>query len=71
MIKFVADQVGNQQEGDQLFDSRTGHLKESYTTTRARMDTTTEDVAGYVNYIYADALLTESNQLVNMGFQEN
>ena len=70
MIKFVADLVGVQQNGDQLFGANTGELEESYIATRTRLDTVRRELVGTINYVYGDVTLTSSNALINLGFTE-
>jgi hypothetical protein len=67
MIKTVADQVGVQKNGDQLFDE-TGHLESSYVSSRSQVDKTTVAVGSAATQIYNDRFFTESNQSVNLGF---
>lgn len=67
MIKVVADQVGVQQNGDQVFDRQTGHLIEVVTTTRATLQKQTQDTLGVFNYTYGDVTFVDSTSLVNLG----
>lgn len=72
MIKFAADQIGNQAEGDQrsfyanaVSDSR---LDWAYTKTGATVDKTTTQFLGATDYSYADSIDIDSEQQSNLGF---
>ncbi len=69
-IRFVADQIGVQNESDQRFNDITqGHLNASYGISSARVDKQTLDVAGIINYVYDDAISGQLNTLTNLGIQ--
>jgi len=72
MIKLVADQIGNQEEGDQrsfypnaVSDSRLDWAK---TKTGAGMDTQTIQFLGSTNYAFSDSTKIDSEQQSNLGF---
>lgn len=72
MIKLVADQIGNQEEGDQrsfydnaVSDSR---LDWARTSTDIGMDTQTSQFLGATSYTYSDQIEVDSEQQSNLGF---
>lgn len=68
MIKIAADQVGNQKEGDQMFDDD-GHLQSSYTTMRANSEKQIDEVPyGAKTYSFKDIVSLSSNVSINLGF---
>ena len=70
MIKFVADQVGNQQNADQSFD-KSGHLESSVSETNALSQTRTTEYIGNTTYIYDDRGVSSSTTSLNLGFSES
>jgi len=70
MIKLVADQIGVQNNADQEFDEKVGHLVNSTTVVRARVDQNTTDRLGEIRYNFNDRVHTESEALINLGFTE-
>jgi len=81
MIRTVADQVGNQQQSDQLafddtetlpqgFFDELGHLDESYVSTRSDVQKETDDVLGFTQYTYDDTTQIISNAVINLGVRE-
>src|SRR3989338_416546 len=66
LIKFVADQVGVQQNAEQKFDE-SGHLESTYISTRSTTDKRTR---GTANYMFSDSVETTSDALINLGFTE-
>ncbi len=70
MIKLVADQIGNQEDSEQDFDSG-GHLISTYSSSRVMVDKNTKENEGITTYLFNDTTHTESNSLINMGFRED
>jgi hypothetical protein len=70
MIKIAADQVGNQRNGDQVFDEN-GYLKSSYSGVMSRTQKRTRDYEGEVFYSYNDLVDTDSEVITNLGFTED
>lgn len=79
MIRLVADQVGNQQNAEQVAFrqvngvipeefSRQGFLEESYSSVQSSMRKERIDDLGVVSYLYDDETETETDALVNLGF---
>ncbi len=73
MIKFVADQVGNQQNSDQTFDD-TGHLINSFTIINSLTGGRTEEFlssdGAHTRYGYNDEINMSSTTFLNLGFTE-
>ena len=67
LVTTVADQVGLQNESDQKFDE-SGHLEQSYTSTRANLSEETRDRVGVVNYVFQDLTSTSTRSMVNLGY---
>ena len=67
MVKFVADQIGNQQQADQPFDE-TGHLVSSDTFVKVNANTRMIDRAGNQTYVYDDVIKTGTKVFLNQGF---
>ena len=70
MIKVVADQIGVQENAEQSFDD-TGHLVNSYTSTRTTGDKTRIEFNTTVSYIFGDVTISESTTVVNLGFSND
>jgi hypothetical protein len=71
MIKVVADQLGNQQNSDQPFETGGAHLENSYASTRAITDKTRSEFLGDIDYIYQDSVFTRENTTISLGFTNN
>jgi len=71
MIKFVADQVGNQQASDQSFEEEGGYLVNALTNSSAQMRTETIENVGITGYDYNDSTTTSSSQYLDMGFSKD
>lgn len=78
MVKFVADQVGNQQNSDQSFDD-SGHLEGAFTSSNALSQTQTREYDddnsiiknGTVTaYSYNDITRTSSTTALNLGYTD-
>ncbi|MDO8579975.1 MAG: hypothetical protein Q7S13_00675 [Candidatus Omnitrophota bacterium] len=69
LIKFVADQVGNQENAEQDFDE-TGYLQSQHVKTQAAIHRTESDFLGVMNYISDEVIVSESNTQINAGFTE-
>ena len=69
MIKFVADQVGNQKNSDQAFDN-SGHLENSYTRTSSFGLKQTRENVGITGYSYNDTTRTNTTTSLNLGFTQ-
>ena len=54
MIKVVADQVGLQANSDQLFNSNTGILEESYISARSDVDQSRIEQPGTITFVSDD-----------------
>ena len=67
LVKVTADQLGNQRNAEQTFDER-GHLINSLTITRAKIDKESREQFGVFNYIYNDRIETDSFTALNAGF---
>lgn len=76
IIKVVADQIGNQQNADQLafrgpnntLDNSEGYLKSSYTWGRNIQDEETQETVGSTTFVHADQADIFSNVQLNLGF---
>ncbi len=69
LIRMVADEVGNQQRGDQVFNVA-GHVLESYAVSRGRTDRETReglDGQGVLNYVSRDSSVVTANAHFNLG----
>ena len=66
MMKIAADQVGNQQNGEQEFGP-SGHLVSEYTSTRANTNKYLDHYADAVTYRYDDRTGTTKDALMNLG----
>ncbi len=66
MIKVVADQVGNQANGDQEF-GESGRLVHQYDTTRTNTNKFLEHQADVITHRYDDTISRESESLMNLG----
>jgi len=70
-IRFAADQIGVQNESDQVFnDEQLGHLESSYIATRAKTDKERRELDGFVDYIFQDEVRIISNAETNLGTRE-
>ena len=69
MIKVTADQIGNQEGAEQRFDEG-GHMKASYSSTRAASDTTREEFLGVTRYVYEAEISSSTNTVSNLGLSE-
>ena len=68
VIKVAADQIGVQNNSDQIFnDAQIGHMVSSYTTTRTAMVQDRSESIGALNYIYGDNVFTSSTTILNLG----
>lgn len=70
MIKSVADQIGLQINAEQNFNEITGYMESQRSTTYASMDKTTREFIGVTNYIYDDAIRSNSTTITHLGFVE-
>lgn len=69
MIKIVADQVGEQEESEQVYDDiEAGYLDYSYTTTRALANKKSKQRLWVFNTIYSESTSSSSNALMSLGF---
>ena len=78
VVKITADQVGNQQEADQVSEvlssgnlnirSRTGYLIGLNTTTRTNNRKEINQTLGDSAHIYDESVFTTSNSLTDLGF---
>lgn len=68
VIKLVADQVGEQAEGEQSFEKETGYLQDSKSATRSEMVKHQTEAGGVVTYNYDDLTATVSDQSLILGF---
>jgi len=70
-IKITADQIGQQNLAEQSYDELSGHLINSFTTTRKNKDTVlVERDGGITEMQYGDRLESETDTLINLGFTE-
>jgi uncharacterized protein (UPF0333 family) len=71
MVKGVADQIGNQKDSDQDFNSeRGGVMENSYTTMRSQMIEDTRQVNSTTIYGYDSTMDTAMNSATNLGFSK-
>lgn len=70
MIRTVSDQIGSQQNAEQLFNAG-GFTMGTNIATSAIQDKTIREFLGTTNYIYSDAVFTGQSVLSNLGFQED
>ncbi len=68
VIRITADQVGNQQNAEQIVTPTSGYLTESYSLTRTNNNKENRELVGNFGYFYNDASNTTSNSLINLGF---
>ena len=68
IIKVVADQIGNQANADQDFNSDSGYLISTFIDTDSTTRKRTVDRAGVITYIYDDSITTISNADMDYGF---
>lgn len=70
MVKVVADQVGSQQNAEQV-GGTSGYLKSSYSVGRVNQSKRIREWVGSTNYIYGgEGAETISTVETNMGYQE-
>ncbi len=69
-VKIVADQVGNQANGDQIFEEDRGFMEASYTRTKSKTDTTLLERSGERFKFYNDLTATETNTYSDLGRQD-
>jgi hypothetical protein len=67
MIKLMADQIGNQADGEQNFDD-SGHMESSYSTTRIISETKRSESGGRFRYDYNDQTGTATRTSMDLGF---
>lgn len=67
MIKLMADQIGNQVNGEQSFDE-TGHMDHSLSASMTRSETKMTEGGGQVGYVYGDQSGTGTRVSLNLGF---
>ena len=81
MIRTVADQIGEQNESDQIvgpqnasnptFNNGPGYLVSSYSATRVDINKQKREFVGLFNYITpGDTVSTTSNAFLNLGFTQ-
>ena len=75
MIRTVADQVGIQNESDQIKGAQSekdqGYLVYSYSATRMDTNKEKKEFVRVTNYVFAgDTISTTSNTFLNLGFVE-
>ncbi len=78
VVKITADQVGNQQDADQVSEvlsmsnldirTRTGYLRELNSTTRTNSQKESNQTLGDSAYSYDESVFTTSNSLTDLGF---
>lgn len=72
MIKLVADQIGNQEEGDQrsFYDNVVSDSRLDWARTRTvvGVDTQTSQFLGATDYTSSDLIEVDSEQQSNLGF---
>ncbi|HBG60752.1 MAG: hypothetical protein A2Y03_04605 [Omnitrophica WOR_2 bacterium GWF2_38_59] len=70
MIKTIADQIGDQRNGDQIFDVEEGFMVNAFIDTDATTEKTRGEDAGVVTHYYNDRMHSESTTETLLGFQE-
>lgn len=69
MVKVVADQVGNQQDADQI-GGKFGQLDDSFTVTRVDSNKNVRERLGVTTYGFDEDIERESTVFLNQGFTE-
>jgi hypothetical protein len=67
LIKVTADQIGNQAEADQDYDSRSGHMVNSWSSSSQSAEVTKTDVNGAVGVVSREGSQSDTMTIINQG----
>ena len=71
MIKATADQIGTQQNAEQIFNEERGYLVSSYLSMNSKANQTRKDFLGETEYLVNETTTTGKKDDTNLGFKEN